>query len=556
MSIKDNVSLEELTKHINTIATWVRLSGTEDEAKAFDYVQETLEKFGFTTSRYLSDALIGYPGPASLTIAGDDSVSFTPNGYALSPRTGDEGVTGELIFVGDGTPADLQGVDLQGKIIVSEGLANPGKSLAVQNTGAIGHIHIDGPLVRDMCISPVWGVPTPETAHLLPDIPAVGINEEEGKVLKEKMKAGTVVATLVTQPFLEWGKLPTLIADLPGNEEDTYVLFSGHIDSWYYGAMDNGSANATQIEIGRLLAENRDWLRRGLRLAFWSGHSHARYAGSAWYADEFWTDLHRRCVCHVNVDSVGGLNATVLEDIPTMAETHGFGAELLRDLAGVELPYNRMGRFSDQSFWGHGIPALFATFSAQETERSDGEGPRGGGLGWWWHTPQDTPDKIDPENLLRDARIYAEALWRLCTDERLPFDQKPVARELLTALELYQDQAGDHLDLSSVIDAANQLVSMLERLNLGALPAEAANAFTMEMSRILLPVNYTAKGPFEHDLAVRSLALPGLYDVRKLATLDPATSDYHFLRTRLARERNRIEHALLTALDKVQELAG
>ena len=44
-------------------------------------------------------------------------------------------------------------------------------------------------------------------------------------------------------------------------------------------------------------------------MAFWSGHSHGRYASSAWYADTFWHDLHERCVCHVNIDSVGAKGA-------------------------------------------------------------------------------------------------------------------------------------------------------------------------------------------------------------------------------------------------------
>ena len=52
-------------------------------------------------------------------------------------------------------------------------------------------------------------------------------------------------------------------------------MFSGHIDSWHYGAMDNGSANATMLETLRALLPHRNEFRRSLRLAFWSGHSTA-----------------------------------------------------------------------------------------------------------------------------------------------------------------------------------------------------------------------------------------------------------------------------------------
>ncbi len=175
---------------------------------------------------------------------------------------------------------------------------------------------------------------------------------------------------LVTEPYLAWTMIPTLTGELPGTEEDRFVMFSGHVDSWHYGAMDNGTANATQLEVARLLAERRGELRRGIRLAFWSGHSHGRYASSTWYADHHWHDLHEHCVCHVNVDSVGANGASILEEAPTMAETYEFGRQVLAELTGKELDYRRISRSSDQSFWGHGIPTLFASLSEQARDDS------------------------------------------------------------------------------------------------------------------------------------------------------------------------------------------
>ena len=31
---------------------------------------------------------------------------------------------------------------------------------------------------------------------------------------------------------------------------------------------------------------------------------------------------------------------------------------------------------------------------------------KGAGFGWWWHTPDDTLDKMDPDLLERDTQIY------------------------------------------------------------------------------------------------------------------------------------------------------
>ena len=69
--------------------------------------------------------------------------------------------------------------------------------------------------------------------------------------------------------------------------------------------MDNGSANATMLEAARLSPSAGQNGGAGLRVCFWSGHSHGRYSGSTWYADQNLDELDRRCVAHVNVDFDG-----------------------------------------------------------------------------------------------------------------------------------------------------------------------------------------------------------------------------------------------------------
>jgi hypothetical protein len=394
-------------------------------------------------------------------------------------------------------------------------------------------------------------------------VPAVGVTREDGDRLKTSAASGAVSIQLVTEPYLAWTAIPTLTADLPGSEEDRFVLFSGHVDSWHLGVMDNGTANATQLEVARLLATHKDELRRGVRLAFWSGHSHGRYASSAWYADSHWHELHEQCVCHVNIDSVGAMGASVLEEAPTMAETYGFGRQVMKEVTGTELDYRRISRSSDQSFWGHGIPTLFATLSEQPRDTSAtgaamaqllGAGAKGGGLGWWWHTTEDTRDKIDADNLVRDARVYAETLWRLCTVARLPFDYAATADELAQTLERYHVAANGQIDLERTRALAVELGRELRAGALERSDADRANDVLLALARHLIPVNYTRSGPFEHDLALGTSPLPGLADAVTLGQLDPDGDDFRFLRTRLERERNRVEHALRSAIRLVRSV--
>ena len=175
-------------------------------------------------------------------------------------------------------------------------------------------------------ISPVWGSPATEDLEKLPKTPSVGVRAADGTKLRALAEAGAEVR-LRSDIVREWRDIPILTADLPGTDEDNFVLFSGHVDSWYYGAMDNATANAVQLGVARVLADSQKAMRRGIRFAFWSGHSHGRYAGSTWYADENWQELHDRCVCHVNINSAGAIGAELRSEVQTMAKTYGFSAE-------------------------------------------------------------------------------------------------------------------------------------------------------------------------------------------------------------------------------------
>ena len=96
----------ELDRHLRAITRVVRLSGTPEEAEAFDYAEGELRGFGYRVERYASDALIGYPRQASLEIVGPQPASIETNGYSLSGETGEEGVVGELVAVGAGQDGD------------------------------------------------------------------------------------------------------------------------------------------------------------------------------------------------------------------------------------------------------------------------------------------------------------------------------------------------------------------------------------------------------------------------------------------------------------------
>jgi hypothetical protein len=578
-ALVDAVSTERLTESNRTIAQWVRLSGTPEEARAFDWLEGQLNAYGLEAKRHSFSALVSWPESAFLHVRTADGkteeIVCATHGFATSTPEG--GLEGELVYVGRGTEEELAKRDIRGKIALVDGIAAPNRGLVLEAADVAASIWIAGERLHERLMSPVWGTPTPETAHLLPRTPSISIKGPDGARIKEAMHRGPVQVKMVTKVFQGWKDIPILTGDLrpaaEGPEARTFVMLSGHVDSWYYGAMDNGSANATQLEVARLLAERRSSLRRGLRVAFWSGHSHGRYAGSALYADHMWHDLHDNCVAHVNVDSTGGKGATVLSEGNSMAEMRSFASDVIEAVAGQRLSPRRFGRAGDQSFWGHGIPSLLMTLSEQPPEAADpvlaalhrqisGGHGKSGGLGYWWHTPEDTIDKIDPEFLRRDTVIYTLLTYRLCASAILSLDYVAVVDELKGVVGDLQAKAGDSFDLSPVAERLAALGSAVEKLQRrimelqkGSVSDGAAcvvNGCLMELGRTLIPVNYTRTGQFDQDLAVPTQPLPGLQPVAKLASMERGSDERQFLITRLVRERNRVVHGVISATRAVE----
>ena len=577
-TLMNAVSTDELMNSTRSIAQWVRLSGTDEEAEAFDWIEGKLKEFGLDVKRYSHPALVSWPESASLELlsdGGSESISCATHAFATSTPEG--GIEGDLVPVGPATADNLRNQDLRGKIVLIDGIIAPNSNQLAEQAGVAAAIWIAGERLHERGLDPIWGTPTPETVHLLPRTPSVSVRGVEGAKIKEALGRGPVRVKLQTRVYQDWRTLPLLTGHLrpanDGPESDLFVMFSGHVDSWYYGAMDNGTANATMLEVARILSSHRDMLRRGLRLCFWSGHSHARYAGSAWYADNFWHDLHDHCVAHVNVDSVGGNGATVLSQGNTMSEVRDFVSDIIEQVAGQELARRRYGRSGDQSFWGHGIPAMLMSLSEQPAENADplllalhhqisGGGGAGGGLGWWWHTPDDLVDKIDPDYLKRDATIYTLILSRLCSTPILPFRYSEVVDDLRAMMTGIQEKSGSNLDFAPVVEQIDALAKAVDELDgrLSALRENASdqqiaalNRGMMQIGRALIPVDYTRTGQFDHDLAVPTQALPALQPAVRLTGMDANSADYQYLRTRLVRERNRVVYGLKQAVKAANE---
>ena len=558
------VSDKTLMEHVRTIGALERESGSPGEAQAFDYIERILKSYGVDVERREIEAYISLPLEGRVHLPDGGAIEGLTHSFSTSV----EALEGELVDVGDGRPADFARANAAGKIALINGLPAPGRAWAAQQAGTLGQIFVLMDHLHNMIVTTIWGTPSPDTAWRVPAVPCLSVLGADGQRLRALLEKGPVRVRMTTRVRTGWMPIPHLVGELVGRHEDRFVLFSGHVDSWHYGAMDNGTANATMLEVARLLAGRRDALRRGIRFAFWSGHSHGRYAGSAWYADHAWRELHQRCVVHLNVDSTGARGATDYSVLHATEDAQRFAETVVTDVTGQRSRGRRFSRAGDQSFWGAGVPSAFMSLSGlpkQDTDLSRAMERLVGSAGfpWWWHTKDDTIDKIDPDVLVLDTKVYVASALRWMNAPVLPLDHGRAARSLLGELETLQATAGARFDLAPAVDAARALVDRLDRVAaaVGAVDAaappaklEAVNRGLMRLSRLLVPLGYTSGDRFVHDLAVPLPPLAGLQRVRDLAALDSDTDAFKFARAALVRERNRAVHAFDSAASAADDL--
>jgi hypothetical protein len=250
----------------------------------------------------------------------------------------------------------------------------------------------------------------------------------------------------------------------------------------------------------------------------------------------------------------------------SMPETSGVADRVIRTVTGGRFIGGRVGRAGDQSFLGVGLPSLLMSLSEQTGASPDASrdfnirtGGATGGLGWWWHTTDDLPDKIDPETLRRDARIYVGIMHAFATEPVVPLDYAATARVWLKELGELPREASMHVDLKPVVADARRLVDAAAALGRTAATvarrptrrvAQTVNAALMAMGRALIPVGYTGAGRFGHDPALEQHGAPLLAAVRALGGAEGDAAKH--LAVRAQRDLNAVRFALRQAADAAE----
>lgn len=568
--VLDGISLKVPWSVVERFSKLVRLSGSPDERQAFELLMKHLDGWGVPYRLHEPLCFISIPGPAGVRCNGTAYRAKVP---AMSPSTGGEEVSGDLVYVrgarGDSvgdvfsTGVEFGGTRVAGKVVVTEGFASPGKVKDLMSAGALAGIFINpGQNIHEGICTTIWGTPDLDSTVRQPTIPVVAVNHPDGQALIRAAQQGSR-AGVSTQLDTGWRKIPVLVAEIPGRQApEEFVLLHGHLDGWHFGVGDNATGDATMLEVARVLWRQRRRLQRTVRIAWWSGHSHGRYAGSTWYADTYGIDLARSCVAQINCDSPGCRWATTYNHLTAMSETVPFVDAVIRGTTGIAPDPERPPRAGDYSFNSIGLSSFYMLSSTMSEEDREAKGYYAvGGCGGniAWHTEDDLMEIADKDNLARDIRVYAASVLRVVNAPLHPLDWTRTTAEFRQTLDGYQRAAGDRFDFAPARDALSALDGALAefydrapgRGSARTTVVKRFNAAQRRLGRLLIPVNYSRLAPFWHDPAINVAPLPDVAPALGMAGATLDTGQEGVLRAHLTRGQNRLAWALEQAKEAV-----
>jgi len=566
-AVRGEITPEGLAGQVDSIVQYNRLSGSPGEFAAIDHIVATLSADGVpvtvdTLMAYISDPvsarveLVGTGfAPPAITVAGSGSTSNL-QGPVVDLGSADDlpdflTSTGESLVLDGRGPATGSNPppypDLRGRIALVTGTPGPDEVTKVAALGAAGAVFVNPEeLLNDLTTTTVWGGPSLRDYQRIPTLPVAEVKRSDGDRIRQMLAGRPGSIRMSVETKTGWKELRLVTAHVPGPTPDApFVLAGGHLDSWYYGGTDNGGANAAMVELTRAFYKHRDRMKRGLVMAWWPGHSNGRYAGSTWYVDHHFDQLRRRAVAYVNFEGLGQMKAKRFS-AATTASLAELARSVVQEGVGDSIRPRPPGRNSDQSFNGVGLPLLQISHSITQED---------GGY-WWWHTPDDTRDKVDSAVLATDADLYGAALSRLLAEPNLPVDVAATVERLGSLIEAAQAQAGNRLDLSEAMARQRALLEEVRAVE-SSLPARGDPSVDLARLEILRPLHrvlYTLLGPYHPDPATDEAALPGLKPVEMLSSDASGSDRYHFAETTLLRENARLLEALDRATDTARRL--
>jgi hypothetical protein len=384
-----------------------------DRFRAMGFPSVVEEKFHFPQHKVAAGAKFQFAG-AKAPIAFD---VFEGSGSGKV-------VDADVVWVGTAKPADLAGVDLRGKIALVRRDTTFHRSSQYRNVtaaGAAAMLYISEAANNQIQIGSVRASWEP-----LGSIPAITIGRDDGTAIRDALAAAAgspeaprARASIIVAASSERATGQNVIATLPGQDRTHRLVIGAHYDTWYTGSVDNGGGVAALLALAELAALRSAPPAYELVFVAYDGEEVGLYGGYDYLRRH--QDEGILTVLNLEMPSTKGEDSKDAPE-PLRGIATSKAAALSRSievavLAGDKGPYPLWLPldYVAQVFGGI-IPTDIqgAYRSGLPTLSTATDSP-------YYHTPSDTPDKVDVDFLGRGAARFDALLRLLLAEPRLAF---------------------------------------------------------------------------------------------------------------------------------------
>ena len=380
-----------------------RLSGSKNLEEAIDWAIEEMKKDGLENVRKDPVKVPHWVrGAESAEIVSPRQHAMVMLGLGNSVGTPREGIEGEVLVVRSFQELETAGNRVRGKIVLfNVPFTTYGETVQYRGAGpsraaAMGAVAV---LVRS--VGPA-GLRTPHTGALryaqdAPRIPAAAITVEDAERLQRMQNRGTPARVLLKMEarFLPDADSFNVVAEIRGHERpEEVVVVGGHFDSWDVGtgATDDGGGCVVTWEALRLMKKLNLRPRRTVRVVLWTNEENGLRGGLS-YLERYRADLNKHVLMLESDSGVFKPTGFGFSGSDTARVTIKEIATLLRGIQTDSIGPNGGGADIGPTVEAGQIPAM-----SLEVD---------GNYFLIHHTPADTVDKIDPEDMARASAAIA-----------------------------------------------------------------------------------------------------------------------------------------------------
>jgi hypothetical protein len=274
----ENTLQARMTQTLNDLAGFgYKRAGTDAAKRAGQYLRDRWRNAGLTAVHFEEFSFPKFELASSRLGVTLDGAPSAPK-YEVLYYSGTGRVDADIAYVGKGHPADYEGKDVRGKVVLVDRDARFHRSTQLKLVADHGGIAM------------LWASTAPEdliqvgTVSLsdgaLGPAPAVSISASDSQKIRDAIAANMPAhATLDVNAAVREGKGRNLVGTLEGSDANgAYFVVGAHYDTWYTGSYDNGAGVAAVVAIAEDFAKHGG-RKQGLRFVAYDAEEVGLFGG-------------------------------------------------------------------------------------------------------------------------------------------------------------------------------------------------------------------------------------------------------------------------------------